>query len=174
MNILELHLLTDDISETEKFYNGLLGLQIIHKDSSSVSFSAGLSTLIFNQSDNLKPFYHFAFNIPKNKLNKAFEWTSARVEILDTAPGRKIANFDAWNAKSFYFREKLITDHSLTFFSKQPRGDHFAVIGDDNGLLILVNIGRIWFPHHRLAEKHWTKIKVSSNGKTAEIEIGGQ
>jgi extradiol dioxygenase family protein len=103
MKLLELELLSDDIHKTEVFYNQVLGLATIAKDSSSVSFNAGTTKLTFRSSNNVKPVYHFAFDVPNNKLLEAFDWVEKKTEIMYVIPPDKIADFYNWNAKSFYF-----------------------------------------------------------------------
>lgn len=44
------------------------------------------------------------------------------------------------------FADELMDNYQLPVFSKQPRQDNFTVMGDDHGLLILVEQGRNWFP----------------------------
>ena len=103
MKLLELELLSDDIHKTEVFYNQVLGLATIAKDSSSVSFNAGATKLTFRSSNNVKPVYHFAFDVPNNKLLEAFDWVEKKTQIMYVIPPDKIADFYNWNAKSFYF-----------------------------------------------------------------------
>ena len=103
MKILELELLTDTINETELFYNNVIGLQTVSKNNSSISFEAGSTKLTFRISKNIKPVYHFAFDIPNNKLIEAFLLIENKTGILDVISPDKIANFYNWNAKSFYF-----------------------------------------------------------------------
>jgi catechol-2,3-dioxygenase len=105
MNILELELLSDDISKTEAFYNQVLGLDTLYKDRSSISFQAGATKLTFHSSLNVKPVYHFAFDVPKNKLLEAFSWIESKTEIMYVIPPNKIADFYNWNAKSFYWSQ---------------------------------------------------------------------
>ena len=81
MNILELELLTDNINETELFYNNVIGLKTISKNNSSISFATARTKLTFKASKNLKPVYHFAFDIPNNKLNEAFAWIEKRRKL---------------------------------------------------------------------------------------------
>lgn len=50
MKILELELLSDDVSRTEAFYNQVLGLNTLYRDRSSVSFHAGATKLTFHSS----------------------------------------------------------------------------------------------------------------------------
>ncbi|MFV5696152.1 VOC family protein [Flavobacterium sp. LB3P122] len=103
MNILKLELLTDSLDETELFYNNVFGLKTISKTDSSISFETGSTKLTFRSSENLKPVYHFAFDIPNNKLGEAFAWIEKKTKILEVIPPEKIADFYNWNAKSFYF-----------------------------------------------------------------------
>ena len=103
MDILKLEILTNDMAGTEQFYHGTLGLDVLEKSDLIISFLAGETTLIFKFVANLKPIYHFAFNIPGNKLNEAFDWVANRTDIMDVTPGNKIADFVNWSAKSFYF-----------------------------------------------------------------------
>jgi catechol 2,3-dioxygenase-like lactoylglutathione lyase family enzyme len=126
MNILELELLTDSITETESFYNDVIGLETISKTNSSVSFTAGSTKLTFRSSENLKPVYHFAFDIPNNKLQEAFAWIEKKTGILEVVPPEKIADFYNWNAKSFYFYDnnanilEFIARFSLDNTSEKP------------------------------------------------------
>jgi catechol 2,3-dioxygenase-like lactoylglutathione lyase family enzyme len=126
MNILELELLTDTLDETESFYNDVIGLETIAKTNSSVSFTAGSTKLTFRSSENLKPVYHFAFDIPNNKLQEAFSWIEKKTEILEVVPPEKIADFYNWNAKSFYFYDsngnilEFIARFSLDNASEKP------------------------------------------------------
>lgn len=107
MNILEISLLSNDISATKSFYKDLLGLKILKDDPDSVSFSAGQTTLTFNHIGGLDPVYHFAFNIPSNQLYQAMEYVQKRKDILPVSEnGELIADFTGWNAKSFYFNDE--------------------------------------------------------------------
>ncbi|HLF50923.1 glyoxalase [Flavobacterium sp.] len=126
MNILELELLSDDINQTEVFYNEVLGLQTVSKNISSVSFAAGATKLTFRASENKRPEYHFAFDIPNNKLLEAFAWIEKKTEILEVIPPDKIADFYNWNAKSFYFYDndgsvlEFIARYDLDNASEKP------------------------------------------------------
>jgi catechol 2,3-dioxygenase-like lactoylglutathione lyase family enzyme len=126
MNILEIELLTDALDQTELFYNNVIGLKTISKSNSSISFAAGSTQLTFRSSENLTPVYHFAFDIPNNKLTEAFAWIEKKTEILDVVPPQKIADFYNWNAKSFYFYDnngnilEFIARFSLDNASEKP------------------------------------------------------
>lgn len=214
MDILEIEILTDNLDETEKFYTKLLGLQTKNKDQNSISFLAGQSTLTFIKSNKLNPKYHFAFNIPRNKLDEAIIWTSLRTELIKNADGEIVANFESWNAKAIYFfdnngnilefiarfdldnnsdkafdissiqsiseigivtdapiklADKLVEENKLYFFTKGSKSEKFATLGNDNGLLIIVETNRKWYPTEQQAVKHYTKIKITIDGLAKEI-----
>lgn len=219
MNILEIQLLSTDIPQTKKFYHEILGMEILHADDSSLTFSAGHSTLIFKKTNSKNPFYHFAFTIPANKFEEAHAWASQRVQLLPITPSSTTADFKSWNAKAFYFydnnqnivefiarfdlnnnsdkpfdgssifsiseiglvvdnakaySEKMLQPYDLNFFSKQPPQDDFVAVGDDNGLFIIVNDKRNWYPTSKPSGKYWTAIKFEQEGKITNIEMPGE
>ena len=126
MDILEIELLTDNIEETSNFYSGLLGFEKLSADTKTISFKTGQSVLTFKASDNLNPKYHFAFNIPCNKLDEAITWTSSMTKLIDITNDKKIADFDDWNAKSIYFYDnngnilEFIVRFDLNNISEKP------------------------------------------------------
>lgn len=75
------------------------------EDEKSIVVTAGKSILIFEETGvDANPFYHFAFNIPANKFEEAFEWVKQKVELLWLDDYKSyIADFVNWHAKSFYF-----------------------------------------------------------------------
>jgi catechol 2,3-dioxygenase-like lactoylglutathione lyase family enzyme len=103
MKIVALELLTANLEETAAFYHKKMGLAVLSTNKSTVSFAAGSTKLTFKYSKNTQAAYHFAFDIPNNKLFEAFDYMGKEVEILDVITQEKIADFYNWDAKSFYF-----------------------------------------------------------------------
>jgi catechol-2,3-dioxygenase len=103
MEILEIEIQTDDLLETENFYSGVLGLQLASKGPNSISFLAGQSTLTFIKSNKVNPKYHFAFNIPHNKLEEAITWAASKLNLIQNSDNGIVANFESWNARAIYF-----------------------------------------------------------------------
>lgn len=104
MNISAINLLTNDLKSTFDFYHNTLGLPVLERTDQHVTFIAGRTNLTFTYSDvHRHPVYHFAFTIPSNKLNEAFNFIQARVAIIDIPSHGKIADFSNWNAEAFYF-----------------------------------------------------------------------
>ncbi|MES2853710.1 MAG: hypothetical protein V4698_12430 [Bacteroidota bacterium] len=168
MNILELELLTDSITETELFYTDVIGLKTISKTNSSVSFAAGSTKLTFRSSENLKPVYHFAFDIPNNKLLEAFAWIEKKTEIMEVVPPEKIADFYNWNAKSFYFYDnngnilEFIARFSLDNASEKPF--------DGLSILSVSEIGFVTKNVSQLSDEMFNKYGLSVFSKQPKLE----
>jgi len=141
MKILELELLSDNIPETEAFYNRVLGLETLYNDNSSVSFQAGNTKLIFHSSQNVKPVYHFAFDVPNNKLLEAFSQIENQTEIMYVIPPDKIADFYNWNAKSFYFFDN--NGNIVEFIARYDLDNTTQIPFDGKSILSISEIGLV-------------------------------
>lgn len=139
MKILELIILSDDLIETEKFYKGLLGLEITDKSSSSISFLTQKTKLTFNKSEGQKPTYHFAFNIPNNQLKEALIWTNSKIDIIEIEPKNKIADFVDWNAKSFYFYDN--NGNILEFIARYDLDNQSNTKFESTSILCISEVG---------------------------------
>ena len=105
MLLKELRLHTKQLSALFNFYADVLQLPVI-KRAEAISVIAGNSEIIFEKTALNDPFYHFAFNVPSNKFEEAFEWAKERVELLWLDDYKScIADFVNWHAKSFYFKD---------------------------------------------------------------------
>jgi extradiol dioxygenase family protein len=126
MFIQSLHLRTNDLLATKKFYFELLQAPVIQESGQHISFAFGHSALNFHISDETNPFYHVAFSIPNNKLAEALKWVRDRTDILPYSEKEIIADFTGWNAKAFYFHDnnqnilEFITHYDLKTSSMQP------------------------------------------------------
>ena len=126
MEIKEIELQTDNIEETAKFYSDLLGFEEMRSETKTISFKAGRSILTFIKSDRLNPQYHFAFNIPNNKLDEALAWILTKTGLIANPENEFITNFDNWNAKALYFYDnngnilEFITRFDLNVISDKP------------------------------------------------------
>ncbi|MBS1598787.1 MAG: hypothetical protein JST75_11235 [Bacteroidetes bacterium] len=104
MQLQEVKLQTNNAGELFRFYKDVFELNAV-QNSLSTQITIGKSFLIFEETNvHEQPFYHFAFNIPSNKIAEAFEWTKKRVDIIWLDEFNSyFADFKSWNAKSFYF-----------------------------------------------------------------------
>lgn len=102
MKIRELQLFTTDLEITKSFYTTILAFDLIEENENKFSLQVGWTKLTFVRSEE-KHIYHFSFLIDKTQFENAFNQMKNKIEILDTEPNNKIALFENWNAKSFYF-----------------------------------------------------------------------
>ncbi len=90
------------------FYNKIIGLEIVSSTRNTLKIRAGESILNFEYVDKTgyRPFYHFAFNIPENKIQKAFQWQRNKTPVIHPNPDfakDQITHFPSWNAHSIFF-----------------------------------------------------------------------
>lgn len=209
MKILELELLSDNLTETERFYKNVLKLEPYQRDSGErLFYQVGFTRLIFKKSDNVKPVYHFAIDVPNNRFRDIYEIFKSKVPLLPVN-GNDIADFSNWDAESFYFYDnngnvvELITRYAnhaysnkpfsaesyislsevglvaikvpdladrlkkkfgVPIFHRQPRGKRFTVSGDDEGLFILAESGREWYPVKIKAYAYRTRVIFMLDG----------
>ncbi len=100
------------------FYGDTLGLGVRAEGDTAI-VRAGSSDLRFERGPGA-PFYHFAFNIPPQRIEDARNWLSERVTLLRYADtGEEVVSFASWNAESVYFHDpagnivELIARHDL-------------------------------------------------------------
>ncbi len=186
----------------------------------SIVIHTSQTKLVWEQiTETLNPVYHFAFNIPSNKIEDAFTWLKKRTALLwlDDYNGY-VADFVNWHAKSVYFLDpagniveliarfdlpdhsdeafypglirciseiglvfppdsfdhdvnKLMEDHNLSYFSKQPPLPHFRAIGNDEGLFVIVPEHRIWFStKDKPAGIYPIRLKFEENGIVRDLQ----
>ena len=115
--ILSLELLSGaPLSAMKEFYGKTLDLRVMDERPDRFTVEAGESKVTFVTStgtvEGRAPFYHFAFNIPENKILPALEWQKARTPML-AIPERnraagfppEVVNFAHWNAHAVFFKD---------------------------------------------------------------------
>jgi len=191
--IKELVLLTQTPpEELRKFYCETIGFPLIQISSTSLKIQTGKTIIHFRLVDKTttRPFYHFAFNIPENKIQSAFEWQRTMTPIVHpnpSGPRDEITHFPNWDAHSVFFIDpagnlvEYIARHTLNnsapggfsindilYASEigfivedvaasgndlqkglkvseyKPMTNNFWPIGDEYGLLLMINKGREW------------------------------
>lgn len=214
MKIVELELLTDDISGTEAFYEKVLGLTPYHKDDKTYLFyKIGFTKLIFKKTEEaVAPVYHYAIDVPNNLFKASHQYITENAQTIPVTENSDIADFSNWEAESFYFydnngnilefitryanqtykappftkdsyiavseigivtknvpdlADRLHEKYGVPFFHRQPRGNKFTVMGDDEGLLIISKRGRAWYPtHDKEANSFFTRLVCLHKGNT--------
>lgn len=164
----------------------------------------------------LNSIYHFAFNIPNNKLEEAIAWIKNKIDLLVIEDKNVIAQFENWNANAVYFYDnngnllefiarhdldnnqstsfdsksilniseigivnetplelanQLIEKHGLEFFTKNPNSELFSAVGNDEGLLIIVQPNRNWYPTQIPAASNKTTVQIENNGTLIELNF---
>lgn len=149
--IKALRLLTaSPLREMKAFYGDLLGLPILAENAKELTIQTGLSELIFlkiNEKD-IRPFYHFAFNIPQNKIEAAFKWQQAKTPLVNPRPGmpgdpsKDIIHFPHWNAHSIFFLDpagnlvEYIARHDLKNDAKGSFSANDILYASEIGLIL--------------------------------------
>ena len=96
----------------EAFYHGRIGFEVLDRLAESITFAAGLTPLTFvrDAPGGGRPFYHFAFNIPENKIRAARDWQRERTPLIPVPERLRdpdypddIVDYSHWNAHSVFF-----------------------------------------------------------------------
>lgn len=137
------------VDDMEAFYARTLGLRVSTRRGRQISFAAGLSTLTFACGEDGEPFYHFAFNIPENKITAARVWQLERSPLLpipadlrDPAYPIDVVDYRHWNAHSIFFFDparnvvEYIARHDLKNAAPGPFGPADILYASEIGLIV--------------------------------------
>ena len=133
MKIRELQLFTNELEKTKSFYTTILAFELIEETENQFSLQVGWTRLTFVKSDE-EHIYHFSFLVCKNQFEKAFDWIQNKTKILNTDTDQHIANFENWNAQSFYFYDggrnlaEMITHYNLAYENDEEFDQH-SILG---------------------------------------------
>jgi hypothetical protein len=104
MKIKKLVLETIYLQMLREFYSSILELPVQATNDREMVILIGDSELIFSETKNSEPFYHFAINIPSNKIEEARAWLSQKLKLIWIEEYENdIAEFVTWRARSVYF-----------------------------------------------------------------------
>ena len=125
------------LAKMKAFYHDALGLRVAEDKPDRLTVDAGQTRLTFRPAgkDDGSPFYHFAFNIPENKVRAAHTWQSKRTPLLpiperlrDPEFPDDVVHYRHWDAHSVFFFDpagnvvEYIARHTL----KNAAGGEFA------------------------------------------------
>ncbi|MFN7239201.1 MAG: VOC family protein [Chitinophagales bacterium] len=139
MEILEVVFLTKNLKETERFYSEKLGLKVKFSAKNEVTFKAGQTDLKFIENKEVDSIYHFAFNIPNNKIEESKELLSKKVELLVNEENEKICYFKDWDAKAIYFYDN--NGNILEFIARKDLNNSTSEEFDQNQIENISEIG---------------------------------
>ncbi len=132
------------------------------------------STIADFKNWNAKAFYFYDNNQNIIEFIARFDLDINSDKIFDGSSIFSISEIGLVVDNAKEYSEKLLEEHSLNFFSRQPPQDDFVAIGDDNGLFIVVNNNRNWYPTSKPAGKFWTAIRIEQEGKITNFEMTGE
>lgn len=139
MKLEHLQLQTNNLKNTARFYQEILGLSIVENNSEFISIQAGNTILKFIENNNFNSIYHFAFNIPENKLEEAIAWTKNKVDLLVIEDKNVIARFENWNANAVYFYDN--NGNLLEFIARHDLDNNQLAPFDSKSILNISEIG---------------------------------
>jgi hypothetical protein len=174
------------VSAMKEFYGKTLELGIVEeRDTDRLTIEAGETRITFVSSSDSEggrpPFYHFAFNIPENKIVKALEWQKARTPLLfipeqNRAAGYppEVVDYSHWNAHSIFFLDpagnvvEYIARHDL----KNADNSAFSFLD----ILYASEIGLIADDVSATAEKlkDWAAVPQYRGGSDQFIAMGDE
>ncbi len=110
--ILDLKLLTSaPLDQMKEFYVHKLEMELISHTDRELTVMGGRTPITFvKTADAGDPWYHFAFNIPENKILAARDWQLSRSPLIPTPKDKidvkypeDVRHFRHWNAHSVFF-----------------------------------------------------------------------
>lgn len=134
-----------------KFYEKTLGLRILGESATELTIGGGLTPITFVTKQGMKqaPFYHFAFNIPENRIREARAWQRERTELIPVRPRLRdpsfpddVVHFRNWNAHSIFFLDpagnvlEYIARHDLRNASDGPFGTGQILYASEIALIV--------------------------------------
>ena len=150
--ILSLTLLTcAPLAKMKEFYHHVLGLPVLKETSDRLTIVAGETPITFERAEPAagEPFYHFAFNIPENKIVAARTWQKERTPLLpipahlrDPAYPHDVVDYRHWNAHSIFFFDpagnvvEYIARHDLKNGAPGPFRSQEVLYVSEIGLIV--------------------------------------
>lgn len=163
------------LDEQAAFYSKTLGLPVRQQDG-GLRVTAGSTTLEFAPAPpGSQPFYHFAFNIPENRLEDSMKWLRPRCPILQRPnEAGEIYHFANWNAHSCYFLDA--GGNLLEFIARHTLPNASRAGFDSDSLLSVSEIGLVTQSVPEIAERLKSGFAVQSycNGSNEFMPMGNE
>lgn len=120
---------------------------------------------------NAKAFYFFDNNGNIVEFIARFDLDNHSDKPFDGSSVCSISELGIVTSAAGPYAEQLINEFGLNYFHRQPPGDGFIALGDDDGLFIIVNEHRPWYPTNRPGGRYWLSTRFSQGDNTATITI---
>ncbi len=150
--IVSLTLLTAaPLAKMKDFYQKSIGLRVLEDGPDRLTVAAGASRVTFVPAGEGagEPFYHFAFNIPENKIRAARDWQLERTPLLPIPARLRDPKFPAdvvdyrhWDAHSVFFFDpagnvvEYIARHTLQNAAPGPFAAADILCASEIGLIV--------------------------------------
>ncbi len=134
MHIETVTLRAADLGALHTFYADRLGLPAALDDwGECLTVTVNSSQLVFQHEAGFAGVYHFAFNVPENRLATAQAFLEERgIALLADGDGETVFDFDFWNAHALYFHDaagniaEFIARHELASTSSGVHARPFS------------------------------------------------
>jgi catechol-2,3-dioxygenase len=160
-----LRLRAHPLDDLERFYRETLKLPV-SRDGRKINVTAGETAIEFSptpgvepgDADPPKPYYHFAFNIPHNKLDAAIRWLEPRCPLVKLGNGEFVAHFPNWDAHAAYFLDPA--GNILEFIARHTLKNDAAGDFSEKDILCASEIGIVTPDVTRTADEICAAAKV--------------
>lgn len=92
-----------------------------------------------------------------------YELNNAQTKPFDSSSIINLSEIGIVHENPLVLGEELIQKYQLAFFDKNENSANFAVIGNDDGLLIIVPPNRNWYPTQIPAKSNQTVVRLLHN-----------
>ncbi|MEI7585336.1 hypothetical protein [Runella sp.] len=123
---------------------------------------------------NAKAVYFYDNNGNILEFIARFDFDNASDRPFSTSSILSVSEIGLVTDVPMAYAKQLVDKENLSYFSKSPESEAFVVLGDDNGLLIVVKNQRNWYPTQQQAQKQYTKIKLAVNGLLKEVTVNDE
>jgi catechol-2,3-dioxygenase len=137
MKIKELTLLTSNLENIKSFYSNILKLKISKECKDFIEFIIGNTILRFEISQK-QTSYHFAINIPSNKIEEAHNWQKEKTKLIRHEQN-EIITFESWNARSIFFYDP--ENNIVEFIARQNLNNQTKDNFSENSFIGISEIG---------------------------------
>lgn len=120
---------------------------------------------------NAKSFYFYDNNSNLLEFIARFDLENTSKKAFDSSSILYVSEIGIVTKDVPKLAERLQKEYPLSVYPKQPAQENFTVLGNETGLLVLVNENRNWYPTNKKADSFPLKIIFEASNKTHELEL---
>lgn len=119
---------------------------------------------------NAKSFYFLDVNGNILELISRFDLANKASQAFNPSCLQYVSEIGMVTKSVLKTAGEIMEHYPLQFYSKQPPLPNFCALGDENGLLILVNQKKCWYPTDRAATSYYSSVTfLGDDGKEYKI-----